>query len=94
MGKPTGNWINDDVLYAIEWPEFPRNVEKGQAASPRGGLSERVRRRLGHAIPAFYSRGERIIAQLREVASRQAPDHGAGHLQRLQGGSRSGPAFR
>src|SRR5437764_5923347 len=24
MGKPTGNWINDDVQYAIEWPEFPR----------------------------------------------------------------------
>src|SRR5206468_1447353 len=30
LGKPTGNWINDDVQYAIEWPEFPRNVEKAK----------------------------------------------------------------
>jgi len=24
------NWINDDVLYGIEWPEFPRNVERAK----------------------------------------------------------------
>src|SRR5687768_16812786 len=41
MGRPTGNWINDDVQYAIDWPEFPRNVEKAkqllrEAGHPNG----------------------------------------------------------
>src|SRR3989475_13327084 len=37
MGKPTGNWINPDVQYAIEWPGDGRNVEKGKQRPREGG---------------------------------------------------------
>src|SRR3989442_6247956 len=30
LGKPTGNWINNDVQYGIEWPEVPTNVERAK----------------------------------------------------------------
>ena len=30
MGRISGNWINNDVQYAIEWPEFERNLERAR----------------------------------------------------------------
>src|ERR1700716_1947269 len=70
MGKPTGNWINDDVQYAIEWPEFPRNVEKAKQLLREAGYPNGFDVDWVTPLPTFYSRGERLIAQLREVGIR------------------------
>lgn len=93
LGKIEGNWINDDVQYAIDWPELPRNVEKAkqllrEAGHPNGFDVDWVT-----PLPAFYSRGERVIAQLREIGIRgrlQSMERGI-FFQRLQGGLKEWP---
>ena len=88
MGKPTGNWINDDVQYAIEWPEYPRNVEKAKQLLREAGYPNGFDVDWVTPLPAFYSRGERLIAHLREVGIRgrlQTMERGI-FFQRLQGG--------
>src|SRR5262245_48882130 len=73
MGKPTGNWINDDVQYAIEWPEFPRNVEKAKQLLKEAGYPNGFDVEWITPLPTFYSRGERPIAQPREAGIRGRP---------------------
>jgi len=93
MGKPTGNWINDDVQYAIEWPEFPRNVEKAKQLLREAGYPNGLDVDWVTPLPTFYSRGERLIAQLREVGIRgrlQTMERGI-FFQRLQGGLKEFP---
>ena len=93
MGKVTGNWINDDVQYAIEWPEFQRNVEKAKQLLREAGYPNGFDVDWVTPLPAFYSRGERIIAQLREVGIRgrlQTMERGI-FFQRLQGGLKEFP---
>src|SRR3989442_8151918 len=55
FGKPSGNWINNDVQYALEWPELERNVERSrqllrQAGDPKGFDVD-----LGTPLPPLYS---------------------------------------
>src|SRR5216110_1643221 len=70
MGKPTGNWINPDVQYAIEWPEFERNVDKARQLLREAGYPNGFNVDWVTPLPSFYSRGERVIAQLREIGIR------------------------
>src|SRR5262245_28341191 len=93
MGKTTGNWINNDVQYAIEVPEFPRNVEKAKQLLKEAGYPNGFDVDWITPLPTFYSRGERLIAQLREVGIRgrlQTMERGI-FLQRLQGGLKEFP---
>jgi peptide/nickel transport system substrate-binding protein len=93
MGKPSGNWINNDVLYAIEVPEYPRNVEKAKQLLREAGYPNGFDVDWITPLPTFYSRGERLIAQLREVGIRgrlQTMERGI-FLQRLQGGLKEFP---
>src|SRR2546422_736786 len=93
MGKPTGNWINDDVLYGIEWPEVPRNVEKAKQLLREAGYPNGFDVDWVTPLPTFYSRGERLISQLREVGIRgrlQTMERGI-FFQRLQGGLKEFP---
>jgi ABC-type transport system substrate-binding protein len=93
MGKASGNWINNDVLYAIDWPEFPRNVEKAKQLLREAGYPNGFDVDWVTPLPAFYSRGERLVAQLREVGIRsrlQTMERGI-FLQRLQGGLKEFP---
>ena len=32
FGKISGNWINNDVQYALEWPVFERNPERANTS--------------------------------------------------------------
>jgi peptide/nickel transport system substrate-binding protein len=92
-GKVTGNWINDDVLYAIPWPEFERNVEKAKALLKEAGYPNGFEVDWLTALPPFHSRGDRIIAQLREVGIRgklQTMERGI-FFQKLQGGLKEFP---
>jgi ABC-type transport system substrate-binding protein len=93
MGRASGNWINNDVLYAIEWPELPRNVEKAKQLLREAGYPNGFDVDWVTPLPAFYSRGERLVAQLREVGIRsrlQTMERGI-FLQRLQGGLKEFP---
>ena len=93
MGKTTGNWINNDVQYAIEVPEYPRNVEKAKQLLREAGYPNGFDVDWVTPLPTFYSRGERLIAQLREVGIRgrlQTMERGI-FFQRLQGGLKEFP---
>jgi peptide/nickel transport system substrate-binding protein len=93
MGRPLGNWINNDVQYAIEVPEYPRNVEKAKQLLKDAGYPNGFDVDWVTPLPTFYSRGERLIAQLREVGIRgrlQTMERGI-FLQRLQGGLKEFP---
>jgi len=93
LGKPTGNWINNDVQYAIEWPEFERNVERAKQLMREAGFPNGFDVDWVTPVPPFYSRGERVIAQLREIGIRarlQTMERGI-FLQRLQGGLKDWP---
>ena len=96
MGKVTGNWINDDVQYAIDWPEFPRNVEKARQLLREAGHPNGFEFSWITPLPTFYSRGERIIAQLREVGIRgklQTMERGI-FFQKLRGGMKEFPGVQ
>src|SRR5215468_9963264 len=96
MGKVTGNWINPDVQYAIEWPEFPRNVDKAKQLLREAGYPNGFDVEWLTPLPTFYSRGERLVAQLREVGIRarmQTMERGI-FLQRLQGGLKEFPGLQ
>src|SRR3989442_1444043 len=88
LGKPTGNWIKNDVQDAIEGPEFGRNVERAKQLMREAGFPNGFDVDWVTPGAPFYSRGERIIAQLREIGIRarlQSMERGI-FLQRLQGG--------
>ena len=95
-GKPTGNWINNDVQYGIEWPEFERNLEKARQLLKDAGHANGFDVDWLTPVPAYYSRGERIIAQLREVGIRaklQTMERGV-FFQKLQGGLKEFPGVQ
>ena len=37
LGKVSGNWINDDVEYALEWPKWEHNVAKAKELMAEAG---------------------------------------------------------
>jgi hypothetical protein len=36
MGRVSGNWINDDVEYALDWPQWETNIPKAKGANEAG----------------------------------------------------------
>jgi ABC-type transport system substrate-binding protein len=96
MGKPTGNWINNDVQYAIEWPEFPHNPEKARQLLKDAGYPNGFQVDWLTPVPNYYSRGERVVAQLQQVGVRarlQTMERGV-FLKRVQGGLREWPGLQ
>ena len=94
MGKVSGNWINDDVaVRASSGPSSSAIVDKAKQLMREAGYPERLQRRLGDAVPPFYSRGERVVAQLQAIGIRaklQTMERGV-FLQKLQGGLKEWP---
>src|SRR5262249_56269236 len=93
MGKTSGDWIKKDGVPAIEVPEYPRNGEKAKQLLREAGYPNGFDVDWITPLPTFYSRGERLIAQLREVGIRgrlQTMERGI-FLQRLQGGLKEFP---
>jgi peptide/nickel transport system substrate-binding protein len=96
LGKPTGNWINNDVQYAIEWPEFERDLKRAKQLMQEAGHPNGFDVDWLTPVPAYYSRGERIIAQLREIGIRtrlQVMERGI-FLQKLQHGLKEWPGLQ
>ena len=96
LGKVSGNWINNDVQYAIEWPEIERNVEKAKQLLREAGYPNGFDVDWLTPLPAWYSRAERVIAQLREVGIRarmQTMERGA-FFTKLRGGVKEWPGVQ
>jgi len=96
LGKISGNWINDDVQYAIAWPEFERDLERAKRLMQEAGFPNGFDVDWLTPVPAYYSRGERVIAQLREIGIRaklQVMERGV-FLQKLQAGLKEWPGVQ
>jgi peptide/nickel transport system substrate-binding protein len=96
LGRVDGNWINDDVEYALTWPKWDRDIGKakrlmGEAGFPNGFNVDWVT-----PLPNYYSRGERIVSQLQAIGIRarlQTMERGV-FMKRLQGGIKEWPGVQ
>jgi ABC-type transport system substrate-binding protein len=96
MGRVSGNWINDDVQYAVEWPKFPRDVAKAQQLMKEAGYPNGFNVDWLTPAPNYYSRGERVVSQLQAIGIRaklQVMERGV-FLKRQQGGLKEWPGVQ
>jgi peptide/nickel transport system substrate-binding protein len=96
MGRISGNWINNDVQYAIEWPEWERNVAKAKELMKEAGFPNGFNVDWVTPVPDYFSRGERIVAQLQSIGIRsklQVMERGV-FLKRQQGGMKEWPGVQ
>jgi peptide/nickel transport system substrate-binding protein len=70
LGVVDGNWINDDVEYAIDWPKWPYDVAKAKKLLAEAGHPNGFTYDWLTPAPPYYSRGERIIADLQQIGIR------------------------
>ena len=93
LGQISGNWINNDVQYGLEWPELEFNLEKARqlmrdAGHPNGFTVDWLT-----PLAPYYSRGERLVAQLQAIGIRaklQNMERGV-FLQRTRAGKEQWP---
>jgi ABC-type transport system substrate-binding protein len=96
LGAVDGNWINDDVEYALEWPKWEHNVEKAKKLIAEAGYPNGFNVDWVTPVPNFYSRGERIVSQLQAIGIRsrlQVMERGV-YLKKMQGGMREWPGVQ
>jgi ABC-type transport system substrate-binding protein len=96
MGRVSGNWINDDVQYAVEWPKFPRDVAKAKQLMKEAGYPDGFNVDWLTPVPNYYSRGERVVSQLQAIGIRsklQVMERGV-FLKRQQGGLKEWPGVQ
>ena len=67
MGKVSGNWINNDVESALEWPEWEYNIAKAKELMKEAGHPNGFKVDWLTVVPNFFSRGERVISQLKAI---------------------------
>ena len=96
MGRISGNWINDDVQYALEWPKFPRDLAKAKALMKEAGYPNGFNVDWVTPAPNYYSRGERIVSQLQNIGIRSKLQvmERAVFLKRQQGGLKEWPGVQ
>jgi peptide/nickel transport system substrate-binding protein len=96
LGRVSGNWINNDVQYGLEWPELAFNLDKARqlmrdAGHPNGFTVDWLT-----PAPPYYARGERLVAQLQAIGIRaklQVMERGV-FLQRSQAGLQKWPGVQ
>src|SRR5215204_6824954 len=79
LGRVSGNWINDDVEYALKWPEWEHNLEKARKLLAEAGHPNGFNFDWLTPAPPYFSRGERVLSQLQAIGIR-------GKLQTLERG--------
>jgi peptide/nickel transport system substrate-binding protein len=79
LGRVDGNWVNDDVEYALEWPKWEHNIAKAKQLMAEAGYPNGFNYDWLTPAPPYFSRGERILAQLQAIGIR-------GRLQTLERG--------
>ena len=96
LGKVSGNWINNDVQYGLEWPELEFNLEKARQLMREAGHPNGFTVDWLTPLAPFYSRGERVVAQLQAIGVRarlQVMERGV-FLQRTQAGKQQWPGVQ
>jgi ABC-type transport system substrate-binding protein len=96
FGRVDGNWINDDVEYALDWPKWPRNVAKAKQLMAEAGFPNGFAYDWLTPAPPYYSRGERIIAQLQTtlgIRGKMQTLERAVYQKREQGGMKEWPGI-
>jgi peptide/nickel transport system substrate-binding protein len=96
MGRLSGNWINDDVEYALDWPRWETNVPKARELMKQAGHPKGFNVDWFTVAPNYFSRGERVISQLRAIGIRtrlQTMERGV-YLKRMQAGLKEWPGVQ
>jgi len=95
LGRVDGNWINDDVEYAIDWPQWEHNVAKAKQLMAAAGHPNGFKVDWLTPAPPYYSRGERIVSQLQAIGIQsklQVMERGV-YNKRRQGGMKEWPGL-
>jgi len=93
LGVTDGNWINDDVEYALDWPKWPRDIAKAKQLMAEAGYPNGFPVDWVTPVPNYYSRGERIVSQLQAIGIRsrnQVMERGA-YLKKIESGLKEWP---
>ena len=96
LGVTGGNWINDDVEYGMPWPKWPHDVAKAKRLMAEAGYPNGFAVDWVTPLPAYYSRGERIVTQLQAIgirAKNQVMERGV-FLKKMQGGLKEWPGVQ
>src|SRR5216684_6475221 len=96
MGLIDGNWINDDVEYGMQWPKWPHDVARAKQLMAEAGHPNGFNVDWITPVPNFYSRGERVVAQLQTIGIRaklQVMERGV-FFKKMQGGLKEWPGVQ
>jgi peptide/nickel transport system substrate-binding protein len=96
MGLVDGNWINDDVEYAIAWPEWKQDIPKAKALLKEAGYPNGFHVDWLTPVPNYFSRGERVVEQLKGigiVTRLQTMERGV-FLKRMESGLKNWPGVQ
>jgi peptide/nickel transport system substrate-binding protein len=96
FGKISGNWINNDVQYGLEWPELEFNLGKARQLMREAGYPNGFTVDWLTPLAPYYARGERLVAQLQAInirAKLQVMERGV-FLQRTQAGRQQWPGVQ
>jgi len=67
MGRVSGNWINDDVEYALDWPQWETNIPKAKELMKQAGHPDGFKVDWLTVVPNYFPRGERVVSQLKAI---------------------------
>jgi len=96
MGRISGNWINDDVEYTIDWPQWETNIPKAKELMKQAGYPDGFKVDWLTVVPNFFSRGERVVSQLKAIGIQtrlQTMERGV-YLKRMETGLKEWPGVQ
>src|SRR5262252_2194636 len=93
LGVVDGNWINNDVEYALDWPKWEYDLAKAKQLMAEAGYPNGFNVDWLTPAPPFYSRGERVVSQLQAIGIRAKLQtlERAVYQKRQQGGIKEWP---
>ena len=96
MGRISGNWVNDDVEYALDWPQWETNIPKAKELMKQAGYPDGFKVDWLTVVPNFFSRGERVVSQLKAIGIQtrlQTMERGV-YLKRMETGLKEWPGLQ